>query len=204
MPLWRSWHRPLVLFSASMAVLAVASAVGLAVDDRVLVGAPIWAKPFKFAVSFMAYGLSLAWLLSLLDGVRRPEQRTKRRTGWWAGTVVAVASLVEMLVITFQVIRGKRSHFNYATPFDSALFDTMAVTVVILWLGTVVIAVLLLRARLADRASAWAMRSGVVIALVGAAIGFLMTQPAPASGAANHRWSARTAWVWRTAGPRCR
>jgi len=165
------WHRPLVLFSAAMALMAVVSAVGLVVDDRVLVGAPIWFKPFKFAVSFVAYGLSLAWMLSLLP--------SGRRAGWWAGTVVALASLGEMVIITGQAARGKRSHFNYATPFDAALFNAMAVTVVILWLGTLVVAVLLLRARIADRASARAIRSGILLALAGAGVGFLMTQPAP-------------------------
>ncbi|MEV4925437.1 hypothetical protein [Streptomyces roseoverticillatus] len=157
-----------------MAMTAVASAVGLVVDDRVLVGAPIWFKPFKFSVSFMAYGLSLAWMLSLLPGSRR-----SRRAGWWAGTVVAVTSLAEMVIITGQAARGKRSHFNQETPFDAALFNAMAVTVGVLWLGTLVVAVLLHRARIADRASAWAMRSGIVLALAGAAVGFLMTQPAP-------------------------
>ncbi|MFJ9871229.1 hypothetical protein [Streptomyces sp. NPDC101165] len=170
---WRLWHRPLVVFSLSMVVLAVMSGVGLVVDDRRLVGSPIWFKPFKFSVSFVAYGLSLAWALSLL-----PTRRA-RRVGWWAGTVVTVAGVVEMAIITGQVVRGKRSHFNYETPFDEMLYDAMAVTVVILWLGTLAIAVLLLRARLADRASAWAMRSGIVLALAGAAVGFLMTRPAP-------------------------
>jgi hypothetical protein len=160
-----------VLFSAAMVVMALLSAVGLVVDDRVLVGAPIWFKPLKFGVSFVAYCLSLAWMLSLLP--------RGRRVGWWAGTVVALASLVEMVIITGQAIRGKRSHFNYETPFDAALYNAMAVTVVILWLGTLVIAVLLLRARIADRASAWAMRSGILLALAGAGVGFLMTQPAP-------------------------
>jgi hypothetical protein len=166
-----SWHRPLVVFAAAMALTAVGSAVGLLVDDRVLAGAPIWAKPFKFAVSFVAYCLSLAWMLSLL-----PD---RRRVGWWAGTVVALASLVEMVIITGQAVRGKRSHFNHETPFDEALFNAMAVTVVVLWAGTLVVAVLLLRARIADRASAWAMRCGILLALAGAAVGFLMTQPAP-------------------------
>lgn len=168
---WRSWHRPLVLISVAMVVMAVASAVGLIADDRVLVGAPIWAKPFKFSVSFVAYCLSLAWMLSLLP--------RGRRVGWWAGTVVALASLVEMVIIAGQTMRGKRSHFNHETPFDEGLFNAMAVTVVILWLGTFAVTVLLLRARIADRASAWAMRSGIVLALAGAAVGFLMTQPAP-------------------------
>ncbi|WP_225833081.1 hypothetical protein [Streptomyces sp. NK08204] len=154
-----------------MALMAVISAVGLAMDDRVLVGAPIWFKPFKFSVSFVAYCLSLAWMLSLLP--------SGRRVGWWAGTVVALASLIEMVIITGQVVRGKRSHFNHETPFDEALFNAMGVTVAILWLGTLAIAVLLLRARIADRASAWAMRSGIILALAGAGVGFLMSRPAP-------------------------
>ncbi|MFI2411518.1 hypothetical protein [Streptomyces sp. NPDC018947] len=154
-----------------MALTAVVSAVGLVVDDRVLAGAPIWFKPFKFSVSFVAYCLSLAWMLSLLP--------RGRRAGWWAGTVVAVTSLVEMVIITGQVVRGKRSHFNYATPLDGALFNAMAVAVVVLWLGTLAVAVLLLRARIADHPSAWAMRSGIVLALAGAGVGFLMTRPAP-------------------------
>ncbi|WBO69274.1 hypothetical protein [Streptomyces camelliae] len=154
-----------------MAVTALMSAVGLVVDDRVLVGAPVWAKPFKFSVSFVAYCPSLAWMLSFLP--------RGRRVGWWAGTVVALAGLVEMVIITGQAARGKRSHFNHETPFDEALYNTMAVTVVILWTATLVVAVLLLRARIADRASAWAMRSGIVLALAGAAVGFLMTRPAP-------------------------
>lgn len=168
---WRSWHRPLVLFAAAMTLMTIVSTVGLAVDDRVLTGAPIWFKPFKFSVSFVAYCLSLAWMLSLLP--------SGRRVGWWAGTVVALASLVEMVIIVGQVVRGKRSHFNHETPFDEALFNAMAITVVILWLGTLAVAVLLLCARIADRASAWAMRSGIVLALAGAGVGFLMTQPAP-------------------------
>ncbi|MFI9052254.1 hypothetical protein [Streptomyces sp. NPDC053427] len=156
-----------------MVLLTVVCAGGLLFDDRVLVGSPIWFKPFKFAVSFVAYGLSLAWLLSHV-----PPGRA-RRVGWWAGSVVAATGVIEIVIIVGQVVRGKRSHFNHETPFDEALYNTMAVTVVILWLATLAIAVLLLRARIADRASAWAMRSGIALALAGAAVGFLMTQPAP-------------------------
>ncbi|MFH9755839.1 hypothetical protein OH733_31245 [Streptomyces griseus] len=152
-----------------MAALAVVSAVGLVVDDRVLVGAPIWAKPFKFSVSFVAYCLTLAWMLTLLT--------RGRRIGRWAGHVVVLTSLVEMVIITVQVVRGKRSHFNTATAFDSALWNTMGMTIVVLWAATLVIAVLLLRTRIADRAEALAVRGGLLIALAGAALGFLMTLP---------------------------
>ncbi|MBB1246524.1 hypothetical protein GL263_23665 [Streptomyces durbertensis] len=33
------WHRPLMLFSAAMLLMAVLSALGLVIDDRVVVGA---------------------------------------------------------------------------------------------------------------------------------------------------------------------
>lgn len=97
-----------------------------------------------------------------------------------------VSSLAEMAIITVQVIRGKRSHFNHATPFDERLFTAMGVTVAVLWTGTLVIAILLLRARIQDRAAALAIRSGVFIALAGAGIGFLMTQPTPEQRAAGN------------------
>ncbi|MGV9522744.1 hypothetical protein ACWDRS_21410 [Streptomyces griseus] len=161
-----------------MAALAVVSAVGLVIDDRVLVGAPIWAKPFKFSVSFVAYCLTLAWMLTLLT--------RGRRIGRWAGHVVVLTSLVEMVIITVQVVRGKRSHFNTATAFDSALWNTMGMTIVVLWAATLVIAVLLLRTRIADRAEALAVRGGLLIALAGAALGFLMTLPSESQQAVGN------------------
>lgn len=172
-PQLRTLHRPLVWFTVSMGLLALISAGGLLFDDRVLVGAPIWAKPFKFSVSFIAYGLTLAWMLSLLPGARA------RRVGWWAGTVLTLASVIEMVLITTQVVRGKQSHFNNATPFDAALFSAMGTTVVVLWLAALVIALLLLRARILDRATAWAVRISSFVALAGAAIGFVMVAPTP-------------------------
>ncbi|MFG2874903.1 hypothetical protein ACGFYU_07805 [Streptomyces sp. NPDC048337] len=166
------WHRPLLVLAAAMGVLTLVSGAGLIVDDRVLVGSPIWHKPLKFSISIAVYGLTLAWMYSLLT--------RGRRVGWWAGTVVVAASVIEMVVIVGQVVRGKRSHFNQETPFDSGLFALMGATIVVLWLASLVLAVMLWRQPLADRATGWAIRLGSVIALVGLAIGFLMVQPTEA------------------------
>lgn len=171
-------HRPLLWFAGAMVLFALVCAGGLLIDDRTLVGAPIWSKPLKFAVSFVAYALSLAWMLSLLPHARR--------AGWWAGTVVAVAGAVEMVLITLQVVRGTRSHFNQATPFDATVFRLMGLTVVVLWVAALVVAVLLLRARILDRATAWAVRLSSLIALAGAAVGFLMVRPTPEQRAAEN------------------
>ncbi|MGY5131570.1 hypothetical protein ACWGJW_04015 [Streptomyces nigrescens] len=160
-----------------MAALAVVAAAGLLVDDQVLVGTPIWFKPFKFAVSFAAYGLTLAWMLSRLA--------TPSRTARWAAHTAVVAGLIEMAIITGQTIRGRRSHFNVETPLDRGLFATMGVTIAVLWVATLVLAVLLFRARLGDRAATWAIRLGLLLALVGLLLGGLMVMPTPDQEAAG-------------------
>ncbi len=165
------WHRPLMIYSAAMVVVAVVAAIGLLVDDRVLVGAPIWLKPFKFAVSFVAYGVTWAWLMSL-----RPKAS---RVLWWVGTVLVGAAAIEMMIIVGQVVRGQRSHFNVATPFDAALFSIMGATIVVLWLGTLAAVLLLAFQRLGDRPQQWAIRLGMVISLIGLGLGFLMIGPTP-------------------------
>ncbi|MEU7637808.1 hypothetical protein AB0C11_17205 [Streptomyces sp. NPDC039016] len=166
-----SRYRSLLGFSWAMAGLAVVAAAGMIVDDRVLVGVPIWSKPLKFAVSFAAYGLTLAWMLS-----RRPAPS---RAGTWAAHTVVVTGLIEMSVIVGQTLRGRRSHFNVETPLDRGLFLTMGGTIGALWVATLVIAVLLFRARLGDRPTTWAIRLGALIALAGLLLGGLMLLPTP-------------------------
>ena len=161
-----------MMFAAAMAALAVVSVAGVLFDGRVLVGAPIWMKPLKFSLSLALYATALAWMVSLLP--------RWRRTATWAGTVVALAGATEMVIIVGQVVRGRRSHFNVATPFDAAVWQTMAGTIAVLWLATMVIAVALLFTPIAERANAWAIRSGIALSLVGMGLGLLMTQPTEA------------------------
>ncbi|MGH8793422.1 MAG: hypothetical protein ACRDXX_12360 [Stackebrandtia sp.] len=162
-------HRPLVVFAAVMAVTAVVAAIGLIVDDRVITGASVWAKPLKFSLSFIFYGATLAFLIPLL--------RKRKRLGWWMGTVIVAASTIEMAVIVGQVVRGRASHFNTSTPLDTALWALMGQTIVVLWLATLTVAVLLWRQNIGDRALTWSIRLGMLVGLVGLALGFLMTMP---------------------------
>lgn len=166
-----SWHRPLMLFACLMAVLTVVAGLGVVMDDRVLGGAPIWLKPVKFAVSFVIYGATIAWILS-----RLPD---RRRWIWALGTIIVVSSLVEVVIIFGQAGRGTYSHFNVMTTLDAALWFTMAGSVVVLWLATLVVAAFAARRRFGDPPTTLAIRFGLLIALVGMALGFLMTWPAP-------------------------
>jgi hypothetical protein len=155
-----------------MLVLAVISGIGLIVDDRTLVGAPIWLKPLKFGISLAIYTATMAWLISLLT--------RGRKAATWLGTVISVAALIEIIVIMGQAARGRQSHFNFVTALDATLFSIMGVTIVVVWIATLWIGVLLMIQRIGDRPIALAIRSGVIIALVGLAVGFLMTSPTPA------------------------
>jgi hypothetical protein len=165
----RGWHRPMLLFAGVMAVATGVSLLGLVVDSRVLLGAPIWLKPLKFAISMVAYSLTWAWMFSLLT--------TGRRLASGVSTAIVVFLASEYVIIAGQSVRGQPSHFNRSTPLDSALWDAMAVSIAALWIGSLVLTVQVLRAPIADVASRWAIRLGALISLVGLGLGALMTTP---------------------------
>ncbi|WP_446219534.1 hypothetical protein [Micromonospora sp. IBHARD004] len=168
------WHRPLMVFVSAMAVLAVVSAVGIVADPRVLTGAPIWLKPFKFSVSFVLYGTTLAWMLSLVP--------RRSRIAEWAGTVIVAMSLVEMVVIVGQVLRGTTSHYNETTPLDAALWQAMGASILVLFIAHVVIGIVVLRQPTADRAAAYAVGLGLGLSLLGMLVAVPMLLPNQATG----------------------
>jgi hypothetical protein len=171
------WDRPMLVLAAAMVLWALVAGVGLAVDDRLVVGAPAWAKPLKFALSIALYAVTWSWLISLLTG-------RARRAASWISIVLVLALMVEVVGITIQVVRGTRSHFNMATTFDTTLFFLMGQSIAVLWMLTLVLAILLLRAPVADSSVRHAIRWGTAIALVGMALAFLMTMPTAQQAAA--------------------
>jgi hypothetical protein len=176
--LWTS-SRPLALLAgASLALLSV-TLLGLAFDPRLITGVPAWLKPFKFAVSTIFYSLTLAWLLSQVQGYRRLVTLAGHLTAW--------SLVAELAIIVVQVVRGRASHFNLSTSLDMALWNAMAGFIVVVFLMGLVVAGLLARGgrRLAgDAALGAGLRWGVAAALLGMALAFAMTvRPSPAQAA---------------------
>jgi hypothetical protein len=167
-----TWHRPSMVFAGAMAVMTVVSIGGLIFDDRILIGAPIWLKPFKFAVSIGLYFVTWAWMTSLLEKGTRLARYTSN--------ALVVIMAVEYPILVVQVLRGRASHFNVATPLDTALYSIMGVSIAGLWICTFVLTVLLVRTPIRDAASRWAIRLGGMISLAGMAVGFLMISPTAA------------------------
>ncbi|MGI5238126.1 hypothetical protein [Dactylosporangium sp. CA-139066] len=181
-PLRDAWRgsAPLTALAGTMVVLLAVCVVGLVADDRTVLGQPTWLKPAKFALSFVVYGLTLAWLLGRL------------RRGWRAAraaaAVIAVVSALEIGIIALQAARGRPSHFNSATPLDEWLWRSMGGLIMVLWAGTLLITVLLWRDRgFGDRALLWSARLGLVILLLGLLEGFLMVVPTAAQQALDER-----------------
>ncbi|QRN96810.1 hypothetical protein JRI60_48860 [Archangium violaceum] len=170
--LWnRAWSLSpaLALATVVMALGAVFTTLGLVLDPRLLVGEPVWLKPTKFYVSLVAYNATVLYFLSFLS--------ERRRLVRISGGILAAAGVLEMVGITLQAARGVRSHFNIATPFDAFIFSTMGVTITVLWVTMIVLAIALLRARLAERPLASALRIGFIVAVIGCGLGFFMTNP---------------------------
>jgi hypothetical protein len=169
-----------------MLVVAGASLVAMAVDPRIITGAPAWLKPFKFAISTAVYSLTLAWIFPWL-----PDWPRVRRVAGWTTAIVFV---LEVAIIDAQAWRGTTSHFNVATPLDATLFSIMGVGILVQTLVSVSVAVALWRQRFADRPLGWALRLGMTLTLFGAAIGPLMTRPTAAQ-LANARAGGRMTTV---------
>jgi len=166
-----TWHRPLLWVAIAMAVLAIVSVIGLLVDPRTVMGAPSWAKPLKFSISFGLYTLTLAWLIGMLQSFTR--------VAWWAGTVAGVFLMVEIAIIVGAVVAGGTSHFNFTAPFNAALYQLMGVSIVIAWTAALPVIIVLFRTDLGDAARTVAIRAGLVIGLIGMGMAVLMTLPTP-------------------------
>lgn len=170
--LWRrawSLSPALTLGAVVMLLGAVFTTIGLMVDSRQLVGENVWLKPAKFYVSLGIYNVTSLYFLSFLS--------QRGRFVRVVGAIFSAAGLIEMAAITLQAARGVRSHFNIATVFDRAIFSSMGLTIVVLWVTLLVLAIAMLRTKLSDLPLASALRMGLVLALVGAGLGFAMTSP---------------------------
>ncbi|MET7328722.1 hypothetical protein [Nonomuraea sp. NPDC005650] len=86
------------------------------VDGGPWEGAVSWRKPFTFGVSFGLSVLTLTWVSQFVRVRARPL----------LVGAFAVASTLEVALITLQAWRGVPSHFNMETAFDTTVARTLA------------------------------------------------------------------------------
>jgi len=165
----------LTILAVTMLITFVATLLGIFVDHRVITGAPAWLKPAKFAISVSIYCFTFVWMLRFVEN--RP------RLIRLLANVTTASLIVEMVVILTQAARGTTSHFNQTTTLNTALWFTMGVFIVLVWMMNLLLAIALLLQRMPDRAVAWSLRLGLLISAIGMAIAFFMITPTPGQAA---------------------
>ncbi len=158
--------RWMIQFSA---ILLVFTLIGLVVDQRTLLGDPVWLKPAKFAISTVVYGASIMWVLAMI----KDRPRLVSIVSW----TTAIPFFIELGIISMQAFRGVRSHFNVGTPFDRAMFYTMGIMTLILWSASIVAWIALLRVKFENRAWGVAVKWALFLTIIGSALGGTMTTP---------------------------
>ncbi len=172
------WSPVLIQFSVANLFLLAVALVGLAVDPREITGAPAWLKPAKFGISGAIYLFTLAWMVREV-----PDSRMLRV----ASRLIAWIIAGETALIALQAARGTTSHFNIDTPINAAIFSTMGIGIATVWVMSAVLLWVHARTRAPDRAMALALRLGLALNILGAGVGWTMTQPRPAQISAMRR-----------------
>src|SRR5438552_15784761 len=158
------WPRILWIVGTVLLATMVVHIAALAIRGGPLTGPVSLRKPADFAET----GWLLTWSVALI----LPRLRTRAWQRHVIGGSAVLFGVGETAVMAIQAWRGVPSHYNFTTPLDAALMRGGAAgTAGVFLIGVVVMLVAALR--FPDTASVkLGIRAGIVVLLVGCAIGF--------------------------------
>ncbi|MBC8163568.1 MAG: hypothetical protein H7Z42_20370 [Roseiflexaceae bacterium] len=110
---------------------------------------------------------AVAWMLPIFS--------LRRVATWLLTGFVLVFTLGEAALMSMQVWRGVPSHYNFTTPFDTAVYYATGIGAASFTTIALVLLVLTLRRPRATPSVLLAVRAGLVITLFGSIIGMLMS-----------------------------
>ena len=166
------------------AVVLIASLILQLVDSRHVLGASTWIKPAKFGASVFLNAIALGWVFAHLRSAN-PAIAAKglRRSA----TIIAAMLGFELALIVLQAARGVPSHFNNATAFDVLVFRLMAFGITVMWLAQAYVTWRAFRQPMVGSSSVpstpavtWGIRLGLLAAVLGGGLGFIMPIPTAA------------------------
>ena len=158
-----------LVFAVVNAIAAVVTVFLIVIDDRTILGEPLWMKPFKFFISAALLSLSLSYLV--------PRISKAPRTMRIASITIVVCLTVELVLITSAAAAETTSHFNVSSPAATAVWSAMAWFITVLWLATMVLTVMFIRSPGVDEVMKRAFTWGLVVSIAGMGVAFLMTGP---------------------------
>ncbi|OLB66628.1 MAG: hypothetical protein AUI10_02205 [Actinobacteria bacterium 13_2_20CM_2_72_6] len=160
------WPRVLWIVGTVLLGTMLVHVVALAIRGGPVTGPVSLRKPADFAEA----GWLLTWSVALI----LPRLRTRAWQRHVIGGSAVLFGVDETAIMAVQAWRGVPSHYNFSTPLDAALMRGGAAgTAGVFLIGVVVLLVAALRSP--DTASVkLGIRAGIVVLLVGCAIGFVM------------------------------
>ena len=174
----------LAAFALCGAMLLV-TLLAYGLDNRMLRDVNIWSKPVKFALSFGLHLATLLWLASLLT--HEAQQYLSTRVALLAASV---ASITEVFYVALQSARGRASHFNFETPFESLMYyGVMGGAALVIVMATFALGVSVLKHPKPSLATG--LRLGAGLGAIFCSIATLIVAGALASG----RFSGAGPWI---------
>ena len=134
-------------------------------DPRQLNDINIWSKPMKFYVSVGLHMMTLAFVARFINADVR-EKSSVYGLAW----VLTFTVIAEVAYVTMQAARGRHSHWNFETNFESLMYAGMGVGAVIMILVAAVIGLLVYRYPV--RKMGQGLRLGILLGMV---LGFITT-----------------------------
>ena len=171
--------RPYAILTALSGALVLLSLIWAAFDGRAVSDSIVWAKPLKFAISFVVFFGTLA-----LTEARFSPVWQQGRLFCTLQTLLGAAFLMEMSYMIYQAAQGQASHFNQSTLFTRAMYGVMGLGAVTLVVGAGIIGWAALR----DKAAAFgpALRLGVGYGFIGSCVLTLITAGTMSSMAGHY------------------
>ncbi|HEX8267665.1 MAG TPA: hypothetical protein VF596_19855 [Pyrinomonadaceae bacterium] len=161
-------QRLLMLTGLACFILFIILVIGSFFDSQQILGINRWIKPVKFAVS----GAVFLWTAAIYLYYLRDYKTSARVIA--SGTAFAIIG--EIILIVMQSARGKTSHFNFTTSFDSAIFGLMGLLILFNTILIVYLTYLYFRAETdLPKALIWGMRLGLIVFLIGSIQGGYMS-----------------------------
>lgn len=146
-------------------LIAIGLVLGSFFDQRELLGVSVWNKPIKFFLSVSIYFWTMGWLM---EDLNQPKKVSR------ISILIFLLLTGELIIITFQAIRGEQSHYNNTSYFDAALFQLMGIMI---FLNSVVAAwvlVLFTKVKTLPKGYLRAIQIGLIIFLIAGFEGFFM------------------------------
>lgn len=168
----KSWYLELsrrnkLLANVGLIYLIIAGILCLLmlIDSRHLFGVSIWNKPIKFFISTTVLLWTIAWIME--------EIQAQKQVKFISIGVLTCLSL-ELILISFQAIQGKASHFNVTNPIDGMIFGLMGLVIFINSLFFIYLFYLFLKVKSIAPGYKVGILSGLFIFLLGGYEGYLM------------------------------